>query len=689
MSDRSQPRAAQHRPAGERSVAWYMSALCLALVLPLLTALGLSSLYFAAKERDHLQADMIEINRQLVLALDRQIQGQAGRLKSLATSASLWSDNIDQFRREAEALSKVERGVHLILHRPDGEILFSVAGPEAPVLTGLALEPRSFTKDPGVSRLLPATGFADGAFLITVGERSDAGTPYHLTARIPVVRLVELIATVRLAQHHFASIVDPDGLIMARSEDSERLFGRRIPGFDSRPDTSGIYRVVNAQGVAVAGMIGRSAISGLSVTTGVTEQALLAPLRRSLYLLGAVTCIMVSVAAAVAWVIARRMGIAIRSVTEAARSLGAGHVVAPPATDIREANVVGAAIAAASSSLHEQARALAAHQRILEARVAERTQELGEKTLLLEATLHQMDQGLLATDAAGHIVLHNDRLCEMFDLPRALLEQRPHVSRLVELQSERGDFVTIPEDAALMLQPPADLTTRIHERSRTNGTFIEIRTVPLATGGLVRTYTDITLRKRAEQQLSHLASHDALTGLTNRSFFRSQVAKMIGDGDGPQIWALLYMDLDRFKQVNDSHGHPTGDIVLRRVGRRIHAAMDIGDLAARLGGDEFAVFRKVASREEARQFAMRLVADISAPYRLDIGNVTIGVSIGISFAPDHGRDVNVLIMRADRALYWAKRGGRGDIEFYEPAREQGAAGKEALAGAAGASGTHG
>jgi diguanylate cyclase (GGDEF)-like protein/PAS domain S-box-containing protein len=179
---------------------------------------------------------------------------------------------------------------------------------------------------------------------------------------------------------------------------------------------------------------------------------------------------------------------------------------------------------------------------------------------------------------------------------------------------------------------------------------------------------DVTERKQAEARIAFMAHHDALTGLPNRLMFNERLddaLERLARSDGRL--AVLCIDLDHFKSVNDTLGHPIGDLLLRQVAERLGGCLRKSDMVARLGGDEFAVVQTpMASPEEASQLATRLIDVLSRPFELDGHEVVVGASIGIAFAPDDGDSSEMLLRNADMALYRAKSDGRGTSHFFEP-----------------------
>ncbi len=178
---------------------------------------------------------------------------------------------------------------------------------------------------------------------------------------------------------------------------------------------------------------------------------------------------------------------------------------------------------------------------------------------------------------------------------------------------------------------------------------------------LVRDVTDTRLaekaRDRAEARLRHAATHDALTGLLNRSQFDEDLLRALSRRRRADTgFALLVLDVDHFKEINDTFGHPTGDAVLQEVARRLMLATRVGDSLGRLGGDEFAVVLPDTNEEEADTVAKRVYACLKDPLEIDGALVRVRISTGIALSPRDGTDSESLIRRADTAMYAAKRG---------------------------------
>jgi diguanylate cyclase (GGDEF)-like protein len=190
-------------------------------------------------------------------------------------------------------------------------------------------------------------------------------------------------------------------------------------------------------------------------------------------------------------------------------------------------------------------------------------------------------------------------------------------------------------------------------------------------GGWVGTYEDISERRQTEARVSHMAYHDSLTDLPNRALFRDNMAHALQElGHADAVLAVLYLDLDDFKDINDTLGHPVGDALLEAVAKRLRLGIRQDDVVARLGGDEFAILHLEKNHpDQTTTLAQRVAEAISAPYHVEGHRVVVSASIGISVAPADGTDPDQLLKNADMALYRAKADGRGVFRFFEPAMD--------------------
>ncbi len=295
-------------------------------------------------------------------------------------------------------------------------------------------------------------------------------------------------------------------------------------------------------------------------------------------------------------------------------------------------------------------------------------QRLSDQKFHLDTALNNMSQGLLMFDSSKRIVFCNDRYIEMYGLSRQTVKPGCTFRELVRHRKETGSFFgDIDKKCADLDGALAEGKISSLVVETTNNRSIRIVNHPMANGGWVGTHEDITEQKRADERIAHLASYDALTGLPNRTLFHVQLGQAVKWVRRGEQLAVLYLDLDHFKSVNDTLGHPAGDELLKAVADRLRGCLRETDLIARLGGDEFAIVQTaVKLPTDTTVLAQRLHKVIRAPYDLEGHQVIADVSIGISIAPEDGTDPDQLLKNADLALYGAKADGRGTYRFFEP-----------------------
>ena len=314
----------------------------------------------------------------------------------------------------------------------------------------------------------------------------------------------------------------------------------------------------------------------------------------------------------------------------------------------------------------------------LEQLVAERTSALREReeetrawNLRVNAAFNNMSQAVMMYDASGRLVMCNRRYHEMYGLSPDVIKPGMHVRETLVHRKRTGTFPDDP-DKHIKIVLAAVAERRILNRliELYDGRAIAVMTQPMADGGWVVTHEDVTERRRAEQQIAHMARHDSLTDLPNRTLLRDRLAQALGGVHRGDRVAVLYLDLDHFKAVNDTLGHHIGDELLMVVARRLRSSIRDVDTVARVGGDEFAVIQTGVRRPtDTVILARRICEAVRAPYELHGHAVMLDTSIGIAVAPNHGTEPNELLRNADMALYGAKADGRGAYRFFEAAME--------------------
>jgi len=299
---------------------------------------------------------------------------------------------------------------------------------------------------------------------------------------------------------------------------------------------------------------------------------------------------------------------------------------------------------------------------------------LTRKSEQLDAALNNMSQGLTMFDEHHRLTVCNRQYAELYHLMPEQTKPGTPFEAILEARIASGN---VPEDIDAFVagrleqasRPAPDASCTINMLR--DGRIIAVTHQGMNGGGWVAVHQDITLQKRAEVELAHMARYDGLTGLANRTLFMNQANAALGTREQGEEFAILMLDLDRFKTVNDSLGHAVGDSLLRLVALRLRELIPDIDMVARLGGDEFAVLVSLKSGERApaTDLASNILAAITEPYDLDGRRFTIETSIGITFAPQDGTDADSLLKNADLALYRAKSQGGNRYHLFEPSME--------------------
>jgi diguanylate cyclase (GGDEF)-like protein len=284
-----------------------------------------------------------------------------------------------------------------------------------------------------------------------------------------------------------------------------------------------------------------------------------------------------------------------------------------------------------------------------------------------DTALNNMPHGLCMFAADGRLAVMNHRFTEMMKLSDDLVHRGASGSDIVNACISTGSISAVSGKmiiAEIENSQARDIITADPDVAR--GRSLSWTFQPMAGGGAVVLLEDITERRTAEARISHLARYDELTALPNRVNFRDEIERLLAmPHDADQLSALLFIDLDQFKQVNDTLGHPCGDQLLCAVADRLRDMLRPEDFVARFGGDEFVVFQQnIKSAEDAAGLARRIVDHLSERYKIDNHLVEIGASVGIAMTPPSGISADTLLKNADMALYRAKADGRGTFCFF-------------------------
>jgi diguanylate cyclase (GGDEF)-like protein/PAS domain S-box-containing protein len=284
----------------------------------------------------------------------------------------------------------------------------------------------------------------------------------------------------------------------------------------------------------------------------------------------------------------------------------------------------------------------------------------------LDTAVNNMTQGLLLFDSSQRLVICNQRYLDMYGLSAEVVKPGCSFRDVIVHRQQTGTFTAdIDQYVARVLRDVEHRNAMII--TTPDGRSVQVVNEPLADGGWVATHEDVTEQRRAEERITHLAHYDALTDLPNRTLFHDELKRELARATPDRQLAVLYIDIDEFKSVNDSLGHMIGDELLKSVSVSLRACVRETDFVARLGGDEFAIVQTgVTGTADVTELVHRIYDAIRAPYECLGHQVTTDASIGIALAPQDGSDLDQILKNADLAMYAAKAAGRRTYRFFEP-----------------------
>ena len=314
------------------------------------------------------------------------------------------------------------------------------------------------------------------------------------------------------------------------------------------------------------------------------------------------------------------------------------------------------------------------HHRLERARLALTESEAyaQRKTQELEQTLDNMGQGIIMVDGDHKIVVTNENFMRLLDLPNDINLHNMDFGHLIDHLTARGEYGALAADeyddlAGKLRATEFNGINANFERIRPNGIVLAIENQELPDGGFVRTVTDITEKRRSERQIAHLARHDTLTNLANRSLFRDKLEEAFASMPQTGSFGVLFLDLDNFKIANDTYGHAFGDELLKAVGNRLRTSTRSGDTVARLGGDEFAIILNGLNKSgRIAKRAHQLIDLMRAPFMIEGQQITATISVGCAEAPSDAGSPGEILKNADLALYKAKAEGRNTYRRFSP-----------------------
>lgn len=616
----------------------------------------------------------------LALRIANSIQGTEqlhfglSRAKDLETNDKLACSSFLSDVREANP-----QYTGILTITPDGQLFCDS------LLTGrkLDLKDRGYFKEALVTTngvtLEPVFGKLTGIAVLQIAYpvRSDSGAlRFVLLASLNLDNLVKQFLSENPQAKFEIALTDNEGKVLVGqpTEQWKHRIGQSIAETDlfrlseTNPGggVSDIAGLDGSQEVWASAAVPEVTASGLHVMVGTARDNLMSdPNQRFLQNISLLLAFSLVLFAGIWWMAHLGIRKPTRSIATMVEKLGQGDLAARITPPFPRGEIGGL-----MTVLNSTAEALE-RQRLdivnLNTKLTAREAELNNQYLISESALNNMSQGLCMFDADKRLVTCNRRFVDLYHLTDELIRPGTLLTDILTHRVQTGSYRKNSESYfGERLDMVAQNQHQIDIVEQQDGRTIEIVFDPLPGGGWVATHEDITVRRQAEARVVYLASHDSLTDLPNRTQFLAKLeAALSGVARGRSL-AVHSIDLDRFKDVNDTLGHPVGDILLQEVAKRLQTEIREGDLVARLGGDEFAIIQMDLDRPEASSdLAQRLIQCVAVPYLIDSHHIVVGASIGVTIAPADGLDVDQLLKNADMALYRAKSQGRGTFSFFE------------------------
>jgi diguanylate cyclase (GGDEF)-like protein len=426
-----------------------------------------------------------------------------------------------------------------------------------------------------------------------------------------------------------------------------------------------MFMTVAAEKYQRASMASAALQTAADQAAAVLEQRMTALMSRDLVIIPGSTIVAIVLSTAASIYFGRVIARPIVAMSDAMRRLAEGELsIAIPATEQNDEVGQMAQAMVVFRANAEEARARA-EERVRAAELLHTQQQR------FDIAAQNMVQGLLMIDDDRKVVVANRRFCELWNVP---------VDSVIAGMPYDAMHASIAAHGNLSLEDVTQVRRLREEAIRCNarktflwelsdGRAISVTHQPMA-GGWTTTYEDVTERRTTEARIAHMARDDALTDLPNRVLFHEALEHALAFARRGRLLALHCLDLDQFKSVNDTLGHPIGDRLLQAVAQQLRDAVRGADTVARLGGDEFAIVQSaLQSPHDATALASRLVEMLALPFEIDGHQITIGTSIGIAFGPADGTDADELMKNADLALYRAKLEGRGMYRLFHSAMD--------------------
>ena len=451
-----------------------------------------------------------------------------------------------------------------------------------------------------------------------------------------------------------------DRRLLLRTDTDQVLFGTPFGGFEALPHENGVTVFAAGPTSFLVGTA-RSHEHGWVLHAMISEAVAYAPIY-SLATTIAISSVLVILAAGLLGALAasRLFVRPIRAVTDAMTQVSRREVDVDLSGENRrdEIGQMLRAIAVFRDNINHDKQLLQERERALET-----------QNLRFDSALSNMSQGLSMFDGEGRLTVSNPQFAALYGLRPDDVALGTTLEAILMRSVHRGTLTGAEAKAyAAEARKQASRDSSWEYLTELEGNrVIAISHRPMPGGGWVSTHADITEKRRTEAKIVHMAGHDALTGLPNRVLLRKGVEDALHKRGFEKGVAVLCLDLDRFKSVNDTLGHPVGDGLLRDVAARLSNLVGPLSIAARLGGDEFAILHREGPQQQtAMALAQQIIDRLSEPYEIDGHHIVIGATVGVAVAPDDGNNPDVLLKNADLALYRGKAAGGGVAKRFEP-----------------------
>ena len=594
-----------------RQAVRFTVCLAAALILPSLLLCAILVRAWVTSEQKRLTTSVSAQVARAAGEVDQSLTRHLSLLRALGTSPALDTGDFARLRDQIDDLFVPDR-IEVALRDATGHLLFRTgAGPAGSTGSGL----RAGHTDASFSDLIRRG--SGGYVVLSMPILRGGAVRFILDAEVDALAFADILRRSGLGPEQLASLSDRQGRVIATTDAGPPEYGQMIAGLTERVGAKGLWIGRNPRGVPVRMSYQRLADTGWMVSVGMTEAAFRAPLIRSMQWLAAIG---------------------------AAISLATAAILVP---------LVHQRLAFQRAAMVVQARLRTSEER-------------------LALALESGDDGLFDWDiATGAVWLSPRWAAKLGDAPDDLIRSGSFCMEAIH--SEDRSDVAARIRAHLSGEIPA-IEAEYRRRCAVGGYFwvlLRGRVVKRDANGqalrVVGTLMDISRRKEAELHVIHMAHHDALTGLANRTLFRKRLSEVLERSRRePNRHAVLACDLDRFKAVNDTFGHAEGDRLLCTVAERFRAVLGPRDTVARLGGDEFAVILDGLPDEKAiHEVCERIIAAIGEPIPHNGGAIDIAVSIGVTLISGGDATAEEVFRQADMAMYQAKAGGRNTFRPFE------------------------